>query len=108
FPRPRMNEHEAAAAQVAGFRPGHRQGESHGDCSIDRIAAPAKDLHPDFRRRTRDRDHHAVAGLATSTTRICFPTTPWSAQTQKPGECAQRKQERVTHGLPTASPKGAK
>ncbi len=40
--------HEAAAADVAGFGVGDRQGEGGGDRGVDRVAAGLEDLRGDF------------------------------------------------------------
>ncbi|MND69681.1 hypothetical protein D3C80_611690 [compost metagenome] len=59
--RRHVDDHVAAAADVAGARQGHRLGEGHGDGRIHRIAALAQNLDADARRRVALADHHAAA-----------------------------------------------
>jgi hypothetical protein len=55
-----MHHHEAAAAEVARPRQGHRNRESDGDGCIDRIAAAPQDVDADAGRALLLRHHHAV------------------------------------------------
>ena len=55
-----MDHHEAAAADIAGARIGHRKGKAGGDGSIDRIAALPEDIGADLRGELFLRHHHPV------------------------------------------------
>jgi len=57
-----MNQHESAAAQVAGFgqRDGQRQGGRHH--RIDRVAALLENRHAHLGGRRRIGDHEPVRG----------------------------------------------
>ena len=55
-----MDQHEAAAADIAGARIGHRHGEADRDRGINRIAAFLQDIDADARRQRFLRHHHAV------------------------------------------------
>ena len=57
-----MDHHEAAAADVAGARIGHRHGEADRDRGIDRVAAALEHLGADQRGAALLRHHHAVLG----------------------------------------------
>ena len=57
-----MDHHEAAAAEIAGARIGHRQREADRDRSVDRIAAPLQNIDADAGGDRLLRDHHAVRG----------------------------------------------
>ena len=57
-----MDHHEAAAADIAGARIGHRQRKAGGDRGIHRIAALPQDIGADLRRELFLRHHHAVFG----------------------------------------------
>ncbi len=56
-----MDHHEAAAAEIAGFRIGHGQREADRYRGVDRIAAALEDVDADARRAPLLRHHHAVA-----------------------------------------------
>ena len=62
LPLGEMDQHEAAAADVAGARIGHRHGEADGDRGIDRVAAALEHFGADQRRAALLRHHHAVLG----------------------------------------------
>ena len=53
-------DHEAAAADVAGARVDDRERERRGDRGVDRVAAVAQHLEPDFGGERRVGHHHAV------------------------------------------------
>ena len=55
-----MDDHEAAAADIAGAGIGHGQCEADGDCGVDRVAAAVEDLDADARGALFLRHHHAV------------------------------------------------
>ena len=55
-----MHEHESAAAEIAGSRQGDREREAHRHRSVDRVAAPAQDLHPDLGGQRLLCRHHTV------------------------------------------------
>ena len=55
-----MDDHEAAAAEIAGARVGHRHGEADRDRGIHRIAASLQNVDTDARRQWLLRHHHAV------------------------------------------------
>ncbi len=57
-----VDHHEAAAADVAGARIGHRHGEADRDRGIDRVAAAAQHVGADARGARLLRHHHAVLG----------------------------------------------
>ena len=57
-----MDHHEAAAADIAGARIGHRQRKAGCDRGIDRIAALPQDVGADLGREFLLRHHHAVFG----------------------------------------------
>ena len=54
-----VNEHKAAAAQVAGSRENDRQSETHSDGRIDRVAALAKHGCTDLAGQSFLANHHA-------------------------------------------------
>jgi hypothetical protein len=58
----RMDDHEAAAADVAGARIRHGQGKTGCHRSIDRIAAAPQHVGADACRDFLLRNHHAVLG----------------------------------------------
>ena len=58
----RVDDHEAAAADVSGARIGHRHRKAGRDRGIDRIAATPQDIGADLRRDLLLRHHHAVFG----------------------------------------------
>ena len=55
-----MDQHEAAAADIAGARQGDRQREADRDRRVDRIAPQPQDVEPDSRGRRLLGDDHAV------------------------------------------------
>ena len=55
-----MDDHEAAAADIAGVRQHHRQGEADGHRRIDRIAAAPEDVDADLGRQPVFGGHHPV------------------------------------------------
>ena len=57
-----MDHHEAAAADIAGARIGHRQREADRDRGIHRVAAALQNVDADARRQRLLRHHHAVLG----------------------------------------------
>ena len=57
-----MNHHEAAAADIAGARIGHRHGKAGRDRGIDRIAALLEHIGADRGCEPFLRHHHAVFG----------------------------------------------
>jgi hypothetical protein len=59
----KLDHHEAAAAQIAGFRQCHREGKTDGDGGVHRIAALTKNLHADPRSTRLLADDHAVLGM---------------------------------------------
>ena len=56
------DQHEAAAAQISGFRKGHGQRISRGDRRIDRIPALPEHCDTDLAREPMRRDDHAALG----------------------------------------------
>ena len=69
-----MDHHEAAAADVAGARIGHRHGEADRDRGIDRVAAALEHLGADPR-----------GALSCATTMPCLAVTGWTG-----GNCGAR------------------
>ncbi len=57
-----MDQHEAAAPDIAGDRQRHRQREADRDGGVHRVAAPFEDVETDARGRRLLADHHAVGG----------------------------------------------
>ena len=57
-----INQHEAAAAEVAGARHGDGERESDGDRRIDGVAPAFQDVQPDARGRCFLTDDHAMPG----------------------------------------------
>ena len=57
-----MNDHKAAAADIAGARIGHGQREADRDRGVDRIAALLQNVGADPRGHRLLRHHHAVRG----------------------------------------------
>ena len=57
-----MNEHEAAAAQIAGARKSDREREADRDCRIDGVASTLQYVQSDARRRRFLGYDHAVPG----------------------------------------------
>ena len=57
-----MDQHEAAAAEVAGARQGDGEREADRDRRVDRVAAALQDVEPDARRRRLLGDDHAMPG----------------------------------------------
>ena len=55
-----MDQHEAAAADVARPRQGHGKREPHGHRRIDGIAPGLQDVAPDLGRHALLRRHHAM------------------------------------------------
>ena len=56
-----MDDHVAAAADIAGARIGHRQREAGRDRGIDGVAALLQELDADAGGARLLRHHHAVA-----------------------------------------------
>ena len=57
-----MDHHEAAAADIAGARIGHRQREADRDRGVDGVAAALQNVGADARRQRLLRHHHAMLG----------------------------------------------
>ena len=57
-----VDQHEAAAAEIAGARIGHRERKADRDRGIHRIAALLQNVDADARRDRFLRHHHAVLG----------------------------------------------
>ena len=57
-----MNEHEAAAAQIAGARKSDGEREADRDCRIDGVASTLQYVQSDARRRRFLGYDHAVPG----------------------------------------------
>ena len=57
-----VDQHEPAAADVAGLRMGHGKSEADRDRGVDRVAALLQDVHPDAAGELLLRHHHAVTG----------------------------------------------
>ena len=57
-----VDHHEAAAAEIAGARIGHRHGKAGGDRGIHRVAAARQHVAADPCRKLLLRHHHAVRG----------------------------------------------
>ena len=57
-----MNDHKAAAADIAGARIGHGQRKADRDRGVDRIAALLQNVGADPRGHRLLRHHHAVRG----------------------------------------------
>ena len=57
-----MDQHEAAAADVAGARQRDGEREADRDRRVDRVAAALQHVQPDPRRRRLLAHHHAVRG----------------------------------------------
>ncbi|WP_397246484.1 hypothetical protein [Paracoccus mutanolyticus] len=55
-----MDQHEAAAAQIARPRQRHRKRKGDRDAGVDRIAALGHDVAPDLGRQPLLRRDHAV------------------------------------------------
>ncbi len=55
-----MDQHEAAAADIARARQRHREREADRDGGVDRVAAALENIEPDPRGRGFLRDHHGV------------------------------------------------
>ncbi len=55
-----MDKHEAAAAEVAGARQGHRKREADRHRRVDRVAAEPQDVEADLRGRCLLGHNHAV------------------------------------------------
>ena len=55
-----MDQHEAAAADIAGARQGHREREADRHRGVDRIAAALQDFEPDGGGDRLLADDHAV------------------------------------------------
>ena len=62
FARLEVDEHESAAADVAGHGVDHRQGKAGGDGRVDRISAGLHDLDPGVGGQVVDGDDHGVLG----------------------------------------------
>ena len=58
--RGEMDQHEAAAADVAGARIGDREREADRDRGVDRVAAALQNVDADARGARLLRHHHAV------------------------------------------------
>ncbi len=56
-----VDDHIAAAAEIAGARIGYRQREAGRDRRVDRVAPLLQDVDADARRARLLRHHHAVA-----------------------------------------------
>ena len=65
-----MDQHEAAAAQIAGARQRDGEREAHRDRGIDRVAAGAQHIDADPRCRRLLARHHAVRRDDRENTRI--------------------------------------
>jgi hypothetical protein len=57
-----MNEHEAAAAEIAGARQGDGERETDRDGGVDGVPARFQDVHPDPGRARFLGRHHSVSG----------------------------------------------
>ena len=57
-----MNDHEAAAADIAGVRIRDREREADRHRRVDRVAAAVEDFHADAGGAALLRHHHAVVG----------------------------------------------
>ena len=57
-----MNQHEPAAADIAGARQGDGERKADRDCRIDGIAASLQDIEPDSRRLRLLSYNHAMSG----------------------------------------------
>ena len=57
-----MDQHESAAADIAGARISHRHRKSDRDRRIHGIAALLQNIDADTRRERLLRHHHAVSG----------------------------------------------
>ena len=57
-----VNDHEAAAADIAGARVSHRKRKADRNRRVDRVAAAIQNFNPDTGSALLLRDHHAVAG----------------------------------------------
>ena len=68
--RGQMHQHEAAAADIARARQGHRQREACRDRRIHRIAAPAQNIDADARGLHLLARHHAMGGQHRQIARI--------------------------------------
>ena len=55
-----MDQHEAAAADIAGARIAHCERKTDRDCGIHRVAALLQNVDTDARRAWLLRHHHAV------------------------------------------------
>ena len=59
----RMNEHEAAAADIAGRGISHTQCEAHRDGGVHCVAAALQDGNPRIRREPGDAHRDALAAF---------------------------------------------
>ena len=57
-----VDDHESAAADIAGARIGYRHGEADRDRGVDRVAAPLQNVDADPRGERLLRYHHPVLG----------------------------------------------
>ena len=85
-----MDQHEAAAADVAGARIGHRHREADRDRGIDRVAAALEHLDADARRARLLRHHHAVARGDRRNARQFDAAAPRCARARPPPRQRQR------------------
>ena len=58
-----VDEHEAAAAEIAGLRQRHREREADRDRRIDGVAAALQDIDADIGRERLLARHHPVRGV---------------------------------------------
>ena len=106
-----MDHHEAAAADIAGARIGHRHREADRDRGIDRVAAALEDVGADARRARLLRHHHAVAGgdrlrPAEIRGRRAAPARRPSAHAASSRSATSARRDHSNHGasLPEAGP----
>ena len=58
------DDHEPAAADVAGFGVDHRERQPDRHCRVHRVAASAQDVPPDLARQRMTGDHHRGPALS--------------------------------------------
>ena len=93
-----MDDHESAAADIAGARIGHGHGEPGRDRRVDRIAAALQNVGADARGNRLLRHHHAVSGgdgwrLAELRIELAFAERRTMGQ-ERQRECADEPQRR--------------